>query len=158
MAGVVIAAFLAAGVLVFALIGGIGADLALRRGARAGLLVLVATWLRSAAGSEGLREVSRRALSRLRRLPSVPEASRVLDELGSGRQLGTAARSVARGAARRRSQARCGSRRGARLGGDGGCALPGDAARSRRPPGACERVTRLLVALAAAPLAAIVAV
>ena len=42
---------------------------------RAALLVLVATWLRGAAGAEGLREVSRRALGRLRRLPAAPEAA-----------------------------------------------------------------------------------
>jgi hypothetical protein len=34
-------------------------------------------------------------LGRLRMLPSVPEASRVLEQLGSGRELGNAARSVA---------------------------------------------------------------
>jgi len=103
-AGIAIAVTLAAGVLVFALFGGAGIGLALRRASRAGLLVLVATWLRSAAGASGLREVSRRALGRLRRLPAVPEASRVLDELGSGRQLGGAARSIvdaARGVPRR---------------------------------------------------------
>ena len=61
---------LALGVFVFVLIGGAGLDVALRRAARAGLLVLVATWLRAAAGAAGLREVSRRTLRRLRRLPA----------------------------------------------------------------------------------------
>jgi hypothetical protein len=93
-AGVTIAATLAAGVLVFSLIGGGSLDFALRRTCRAGLLVLVATWLRAAAGAPGLREVSRRVLHRVRRLPSVPEASRVLDELGAERELGNAANSV----------------------------------------------------------------
>lgn len=93
-AGVVIAAMLALGVLSFTLIGGIAVQDALRRAARAGLLVLVATWLRAAAGSEGIREVSQRTLGRLRWVPSVPEAIVVLDRLGAGRQLGTAARAI----------------------------------------------------------------
>jgi hypothetical protein len=93
-AGLAIALLLAVSILIFALIGGQGVDEALRRSARAGLLVLVATWLRAAAGSDGLRELSRRLLGRLRRLPSAREASLVLDDLGSGRQLGAAAQSA----------------------------------------------------------------
>ena len=89
-----IACFLALGVFVFVLIGGAGLDVALRRAARAGLLVLVATWLRAAAGASGLREVSRRTLRRLRGLPAAREASLVLEELGTGRQLGPAASSI----------------------------------------------------------------
>jgi hypothetical protein len=81
-------------VFLFSLFGDIGLSLALRRATRAGLLVIVATWLRSAAGSAGLREVSRRALRRLQRIPSMHEASGVLDELGSGRELGVAARTA----------------------------------------------------------------
>ncbi len=90
---------LLAGVLAFAvftatMLGGLGIEEALARAARAGLLVLVATWLRAAAGASGLREVSRRGLGRLRRLPAAREAALVMDDLGSGRQLGSAARSV----------------------------------------------------------------
>ncbi len=96
-AGIAIAALLAGGVLLFGLLGGAGIDLALRRALRAALLVMVATWLRSAAGSAGLREISRRMLHRVRAIPSMREASLVLDELGSGRQLTGAARSVADG-------------------------------------------------------------
>jgi hypothetical protein len=92
--GVLIAALLAAGVFVFALVGGAGLGLALRRALRAALLVLVATWLRAAAGPAGLREVSRRALGRLRRVPAMREAQLVLEGLGSGRELGGAARSL----------------------------------------------------------------
>jgi hypothetical protein len=92
--GVVITCTLALGIFVFAMIGGAGLDLALRRAARAGLLVLVATWLRAAAGAAGLREVSRRTLERLRALPAAREASTVLGELGTGRQLGPAASSL----------------------------------------------------------------
>jgi hypothetical protein len=79
---------------VFTLIGGVGTDAAMRRGARAGLLVLVATWLRVAAGTEGLREVSRRTLGRLRRVPSLPEAARVMDRLDSDKQMWASARSA----------------------------------------------------------------
>jgi len=92
--GIVLAALLGAGVLAFTLLGGLGADESLRRAARATLFVLVATWLRAAAGSEGLREVSRRGLGRLSRVPPAKEAAVVMDELGSGRQLGPAVRSV----------------------------------------------------------------
>jgi hypothetical protein len=93
-AGAVLAAILALSGFGFTLVGGLGLDLALRRGARAGLLVLVATWLRAAAGSAGLREVSRRGLARLRAIPSLPEASRALDELGSAPRLLAAGRSL----------------------------------------------------------------
>jgi hypothetical protein len=94
-AGLAFAAILAAGAFVFALGGGLGLDAALRRALRAALLVLVATWLRAAAGAAGLREVSRRALARLRWIPSATEASAVLDAIASERRLGDAARSLA---------------------------------------------------------------
>jgi hypothetical protein len=92
--GVALALLLGAGVFVFTLIGGLGADEALRRGLRALLFVLAATWLRAAAGASGLREVSRRALGRLGRIPPAREAAAVMDELGSGKQLAPAVRSV----------------------------------------------------------------
>ena len=82
-AGLALTAFLAFGALVFGLIGGQGIDETLRRTVRVALLVLVATWLRYAAGEEGLREVFRRMLRRVRRLPAMPETSQILDGLGS---------------------------------------------------------------------------
>jgi hypothetical protein len=94
-AGLAFAAILAGGALVFALGGGLGLDMALRRAARAALLVLVATWLRGAAGAEGLREVSRRALGRLRRLPAASEAALVLDQIASEGRLAAAGRALA---------------------------------------------------------------
>jgi hypothetical protein len=94
-AGLLFAAILAGGAFVFALGGGLGLETALRRASRAALLVLVATWLRAAAGAEGLREVSRRALGRLRRLPSAPEAAAVLDSIASEGRLAAAGRSLA---------------------------------------------------------------
>jgi hypothetical protein len=93
-AGIFIALTLGAGVLGFTLLGGLAFDAALRRATRAMLLVAVATWLRAAAGADGLRQVSRRALARLRWVPSVPEGARLMDDLGSGRELGRTARSI----------------------------------------------------------------
>jgi len=81
-AGLVFAAILAAGAFVFALGGGLGLDTAVRRALRA-------------AGAAGLREVSRRALARVRRIPSAVEASAVLDAIASERRLADAARSLA---------------------------------------------------------------
>ncbi len=93
-AGLLFAALLAGGAFVFALGGGLGLDTALRRAGRAALLVLVATWLRAAARAVGLREVSRRVLGRLRRLPSVPEAAEVLDAIASEGRLAAAGRAL----------------------------------------------------------------
>ena len=93
-AGLAFASILAAGAFAFALGGGLGLDAALRRALRAALLVLAATWLRAAAGAEGLREVSRRALHRLRRIPGTPEASSVLDRIESEGRLAEAARAL----------------------------------------------------------------
>jgi hypothetical protein len=81
--GLVLTAVLASGTLVFGLVGGMGLELTLRRTLRAALLVLVATWLRYAAGEEGLREVFRRTLRRFDRIPAVRETEHVLDGLGS---------------------------------------------------------------------------
>jgi hypothetical protein len=94
-AGLLFAAVLGGGALIFALAGGFGLDTALRRASRAALLVLVATWLRAAAGAAGLREVSRRVLRRLRAVPSANEAARVLDAIASEGRLAAAARSLA---------------------------------------------------------------
>ena len=93
--GLVLALVLSMAVFVGTMIGGLGVEEALARSARAGLLVLVATWLRAAAGASGLREVSRRCLGRLGPLPAAREAVVVMNDLGTGRQLVPAARSIA---------------------------------------------------------------
>jgi hypothetical protein len=93
-AGLALAAVLALSGFAFSMVGGLGLDVALRRAARAGLLVLVATWLRAAAGSDGLREVARRGLRRLRAIPSLEEAGRALDEIGAAPRLAAAARAL----------------------------------------------------------------
>ena len=81
--GLVLAAALAFGTLVVGLVGGQGLEDTLQRTLRAGLIVLVATWMRYAAGEEGLREVFRRILYRLRRLPGMPETAAIMEGLGS---------------------------------------------------------------------------
>ncbi len=93
--GLALAAILALGALTFALVGGLGIEVALRRALRAALLVSVATWLRAAAGASGLREVGRRVLGRLRFVPGVPEAADTLDQIGSEGRLLAAGRSLA---------------------------------------------------------------
>lgn len=93
-AGLLFAALLAAGAFAFALGGGLGLDTALRRAGRAALLVLVATWLRAAARAIGLREVSRRVLGRLKRVPAAPEAADVLDAIASEGRLAAAGRAL----------------------------------------------------------------
>lgn len=92
--GLAFAAFLALGALAGNLIGGLGLEEGLRRGGRIGLLVLAATWLRGAAGVEGLRALSARILRRLHRVPAAEEAAAVLSELDSGPRIAGAARSL----------------------------------------------------------------
>ena len=94
-AGLALAAMLAGGALVFGLVGGAGIELTLQRVARVTLLVLVATWLRATAGEEGLREIFRRTLHRVRRVPAMAEASAVLEKLGAAGALGASARTLA---------------------------------------------------------------
>jgi hypothetical protein len=93
-AGLGLAGLLAAGALSFNLIGGSDLDLTLQRTIRAGLLVLVATWLRAAAGEDGVREVARRSLRCARRIPAMREASQILDRLGAGGALGASGRAL----------------------------------------------------------------
>ena len=85
--GLALTAVLAIGAVVASLIAGLGIDEALRRGTRAGLLVMVATWLVAAAGPAGLRETFRRILWRIRAVPPAREASSILDGLDSGSRL-----------------------------------------------------------------------
>lgn len=92
--GLALAALLAGGALAFGLIGGIDLELTLQRALRAFLLVLVATWLRAAAGEQGVREIARRSLRRVRRVPAMAEAAHVLDRLGAGGALGASGRAL----------------------------------------------------------------
>jgi hypothetical protein len=85
--GLLLAAMLAAGTLIASLVGGLSFNEAASRTVRAALLVLVATWMRVAASSGGLREAFRRGLLALRRLPVAEDAAHLLGDLDSGRLL-----------------------------------------------------------------------
>ena len=93
--GLALAGLLAFAALTGGLLGGAGLELTLRRTLRAVLLVAVATWMRAAAGAPGLRETFRRALHRLRALPSVREGAELMAGLDSGPRLVAAGRAAA---------------------------------------------------------------
>ena len=79
--GLALTVLLSASAFGAALLADLGTDEAARRATRAALLVLVATWLRAAAGADGLRDVFSAALRRLQWLPAIREARATLDEL-----------------------------------------------------------------------------
>ena len=79
--GLALTVLLASSALVAGLLADLGTDEAARRAARAALLVLVATWLRAAAGAQGLRDVFTSGLRRLQWLPAVREARETLEGL-----------------------------------------------------------------------------
>ena len=79
--GLVLTALLAGSAFGAALLADLGTDEAARRATRAALLVLVATWLRAAAGAQGLRDVFSLGLRRLHWVPAVREARVTLDGL-----------------------------------------------------------------------------
>jgi hypothetical protein len=93
--GLLLAGLLAFAALTGGLLSGAGLELTLRRTLRAVLLVAVATWMRAAAGAPGLRETFRRALHRLRALPSVKEGAAAMEGLDAGPQLIAAGRAAA---------------------------------------------------------------
>ena len=155
--GLALTALLAFGALVASLVAGLGIDEALRRGTRAGLLVLVATWLRAAAGPAGLRETFRRMLWRIRcgaagargeRDPRRPRLRRPPDRLRP--HAGRRARAG-------RDDAAAGRRGRARLGRGGGRGLPRQASPRARARLAVAPRDGLLVALAVAPALALFA-
>ena len=93
--GAAIALVLASSAFFVGLLADVGLVTSLERAARAALLVAVATWFRAAAGTGGIREVSRRMLGRLHRvLPGAREAARMLGDLGSGAVLLPAGRAL----------------------------------------------------------------
>ena len=93
--GLALAGLLAFAALTGGLMSGSGLELTLQRVLRAVLLVSVATWMRAAAGPDGLREVFHRALGRLRRLPALREAGAQLEGLDTGPRLIAAGRAAA---------------------------------------------------------------
>lgn len=92
--GLLLAGIVAVGTLGGSLIGGLGATDAGSRAVRAALLVAVATWLRLAATSSGLREAFRRGLLRFRRLRVAHEAAELLGQLESDRLLAASAHAL----------------------------------------------------------------
>ena len=92
--GLALAVVLALGALVPALIGAVDFEPAAQRAVRAALLVFTATWARAYAGADGLREVARRTLWGVRRLPAAAEAARITELLESDRQLMPAANAL----------------------------------------------------------------
>ena len=93
--GLALAGLLAFATLMGGLLSGAGLELTLQRIVRAVLLVAVATWMRAAAGTGGLREAFRRMLERVRFIPSVREAVTVLGGLDPGPKLIAAGRAAA---------------------------------------------------------------
>jgi hypothetical protein len=93
--GLALAGLLAFAALTGGLLSGAGLEHTLQRVVRAVLLVAVATWMRAAAGPGGLRETFRRALHRLRAIPSVREGAALMEGLDSGPRLIAAARAAA---------------------------------------------------------------
>ncbi len=102
--GLALAAPLALSTFAFGAFGGIGMNIAARRAARVALLVLIAVWVRAAAGSEGLRDVSLRVVRRLARFPTLGLAAAVLGASAGIGDYGQGARRLGRclGAAQRR--------------------------------------------------------
>ena len=99
--GLALAAPLALSTLAFGLVGGIGQAQALQRTARVALLVLIAVWMRAAAGPDGLRDVSLRLVRRLPRVRTLALTAAVLgasagaaDYGASGRRLGARLRAT----------------------------------------------------------------
>ena len=92
--GLGLAALVALTTLGAGLIGALGFADSLPRAARAALLVLVATWLRGAAGPEGMRDVFRAVLGRLRRFGWTRESAALLDRLDSAPRLTAAGREL----------------------------------------------------------------
>ncbi len=92
--GLALTALLALSAFTGALLADLGMEEAARRATRAALLVVVATWLRAAAGADGLREVFARGLRWLRWVPAVREAQIALGHLDPRASLAAAAREL----------------------------------------------------------------
>lgn len=92
--GGALAALLALSALGAGLLADLGAQASAERGARAALLVLVATWLRGATGPEGMRSLFGSVLRRLGRLVWAREAAGLLARLDSADHLTAAGRAL----------------------------------------------------------------
>jgi hypothetical protein len=95
--GLILAATLGVGAFVANTVGGDGVVAGLEHAARGALLVMTATWMRGAAGTDGVRAVAQRLLARLarrRRSRSAAELSVALDSLSGDRRMGEAVRAL----------------------------------------------------------------
>ncbi len=92
--GLALATLLGTGAFLANLIGGEGVAAGAELAARAVLLVLTATWMRAAAGTEGFREVVRRILERGRRFRLSTEIEQALTEIEGERRMGPALREL----------------------------------------------------------------
>lgn len=92
--GLFLAGSVAIGAFIANVIGGEGVDDGLEHAARATLLVMTATWMRGAAGTEGVREVVRRVLTRMGRFRAAGELQASLDSIAGERRMGAAVRSL----------------------------------------------------------------
>ncbi|HEV2820402.1 MAG TPA: hypothetical protein VGW11_07840 [Solirubrobacteraceae bacterium] len=90
--GLALATPLALSTLAFGLVGGIGEAQALQRTARVALLVLIAVWMRAAAGPDGLRDVSLRLVRRLPRVRILALTAAVLGASAGAADYGASAR------------------------------------------------------------------
>lgn len=92
--GLFLAGTVAIGAFVANVIGGEGVDDGLEHAARATLLVMTATWMRGAAGTEGVREVVRRVLTRMGRFRAAGELQASLDSIAGERRMEAAVRDL----------------------------------------------------------------
>ena len=95
--GLILAATLAVGAFVTNWVGGDGVAAGIEHAVRGALLVMTATWMRGAAGTDGFRAVAQRLLGRLARRRgsrSAVELSLALDSLSGDRRMGEAIREL----------------------------------------------------------------
>lgn len=92
--GLLLAATIGLSSLAINWIGSGSAEEGLTHGTRAALLVMTATWMRGAAGPEGVREVARRVLARFRRMRIARETEGALADLEGDRRMGAALRTL----------------------------------------------------------------
>lgn len=95
--GLVLAATLAVGAFITNWVGGDGVGAGVEHAVRGALLVLVATWMRGAAGTDGVRAVAQRLLGRLarrRRSRHAAELGLALDSLAGDRRMAEAIRAL----------------------------------------------------------------
>lgn len=92
--GLILAATLAFAAFIANWVGGDSVSAGLEHAGRGALLVMTATWMRGAAGTDGVRAVAQRLLARFRRSRSAGELNAALDSLSGDRRMGEAVRAL----------------------------------------------------------------